>query len=151
MDFGITFPSYIRAYHDAKLAEDYGFSHAWFYDSQMCYSDVYAAMALAAGRLLHKLSSKVPPTAAIGSHSEPDPYLCMRQGACPGLSEIAHRRLRTQQKAERKQRTLIVLDVVVEEETEHDESAHAGCDESSGPPPERARPSVTHHSLHFRR
>ena len=48
MDFGITFPSYIRAYHDAKLAEDYGFSHAWFYDSQMCYSDVYAAMALAA-------------------------------------------------------------------------------------------------------
>ena len=48
MDFGITFPSYIRAYHDAKMAEDYGFSHAWFYDSQMCYSDVYASMALTA-------------------------------------------------------------------------------------------------------
>ncbi len=37
MDFGITFPSYIRAYHDAKLAEDYGFSHAWFYDSHSYY------------------------------------------------------------------------------------------------------------------
>ena len=36
MDFGITFPSYIRAYHDAKMAEDCGFTHAWFYDSQMC-------------------------------------------------------------------------------------------------------------------
>ena len=44
MEFGITFPSYIRAYHDAKMAEDYGFTNAWFYDSQMCYSDVYAHM-----------------------------------------------------------------------------------------------------------
>jgi len=48
MDFGITFPSYIRSWHDAKMAEDYGFSHAWFYDSQMLYSDVYASMALCA-------------------------------------------------------------------------------------------------------
>jgi alkanesulfonate monooxygenase SsuD/methylene tetrahydromethanopterin reductase-like flavin-dependent oxidoreductase (luciferase family) len=48
MDFGISFPTYIRAFHDARMAEDYGFSHAWFYDSQMCYSDVYATMALCA-------------------------------------------------------------------------------------------------------
>ncbi len=48
MEFGISFPTYIRSWHDAKMAEDYGFSHAWFYDSQMGYSDVYASMALCA-------------------------------------------------------------------------------------------------------
>ncbi|MGD1097966.1 MAG: LLM class flavin-dependent oxidoreductase, partial [Bryobacteraceae bacterium] len=48
MDFGIGFPSYIRAWEDVRRAEDYGFTHAWFYDSQMIYSDVYATMALAA-------------------------------------------------------------------------------------------------------
>ena len=48
MDFGITFPSYIEAWKDAQVAEDSGFSHAWFYDSQLLYSDVYATMALAA-------------------------------------------------------------------------------------------------------
>lgn len=72
MDFGITFPSYIRAYHDAKLAEDYGFTHAWFYDSQMCYSDVYASMALAAehtrhlkiGTLVSILGNRIAPVTA---------------------------------------------------------------------------------------
>lgn len=48
MEFGISFPTYIRSWHDAKMAEEYGFTHAWFYDSQMCYSDVYASMALCA-------------------------------------------------------------------------------------------------------
>ena len=48
MDFGITFPSYIEAWKDAQVAEDNGFSHAWFYDSQLLYSDVYATMALVA-------------------------------------------------------------------------------------------------------
>ncbi len=62
MDFGITFPSYIRAWHDAKMAEDYGFSHAWFYDSQMCYSDVYASMALTAE---HTRYLKIGPLVAI--------------------------------------------------------------------------------------
>jgi alkanesulfonate monooxygenase SsuD/methylene tetrahydromethanopterin reductase-like flavin-dependent oxidoreductase (luciferase family) len=62
MDFGITFPSYIRAYHDAKLAEDHGFTHAWFYDSQMCYSDVYASMALTAE---HTRYLKIGPLVAI--------------------------------------------------------------------------------------
>jgi alkanesulfonate monooxygenase SsuD/methylene tetrahydromethanopterin reductase-like flavin-dependent oxidoreductase (luciferase family) len=72
MDFGITFPSYIRAYHDARMAEDYGFSHAWFYDSQMCYSDVYAAMALTAehtrslklGTLVSILGNRIAPVTA---------------------------------------------------------------------------------------
>ena len=62
MDFGITFPSYIRAYQDARMAEDYGFTHAWFYDSQMCYSDVYAAMALTAE---HTRYLKIGPLVAI--------------------------------------------------------------------------------------
>lgn len=48
MDFGIVFPSYLDAWKDAAIAEDNGFTHAWFYDSQMLYSDVYACMALAA-------------------------------------------------------------------------------------------------------
>ncbi len=48
MDFGIVFPSYLDAWKDAALAEDNGFTHAWFYDSQMLYSDVYVCMALAA-------------------------------------------------------------------------------------------------------
>jgi alkanesulfonate monooxygenase SsuD/methylene tetrahydromethanopterin reductase-like flavin-dependent oxidoreductase (luciferase family) len=30
------------------IGEDNGFTHCWFYDSQMIYSDVYARMALAA-------------------------------------------------------------------------------------------------------
>lgn len=72
MDFGITFPTYIRAWQDAKMAEDYGFSHAWFYDSQMCYSDVYAAMALTAvntrylkiGPLVAILGNRIAPVTA---------------------------------------------------------------------------------------
>ncbi len=60
MDFGISFPSYIRAYQDAKMAEDHGFSHAWFYDSHMLFCDVYCAMALAAEHTEHiKLGSMV--------------------------------------------------------------------------------------------
>jgi 5,10-methylenetetrahydromethanopterin reductase len=48
MQFGISYPTYIRAWHDVQMAEDYGFSHAWFDDSHMCYSDIFATMALAA-------------------------------------------------------------------------------------------------------
>ena len=72
MDFGITFPTYIRAYKDAKMAEDYGFTHAWFYDSQMIYSDVYAAMALCAehtrrlklGTLVSIVGNRIAPVTA---------------------------------------------------------------------------------------
>ncbi len=48
MDFGISYPTYIRAWQDVRMAEDYGFTHAWFDDSHMCYSDIFATMALAA-------------------------------------------------------------------------------------------------------
>ena len=48
MDYGIAFPSYIDAWRDAAAAEAAGFTHAWFFDSQLIYSDVYATMALAA-------------------------------------------------------------------------------------------------------
>jgi 5,10-methylenetetrahydromethanopterin reductase len=72
MDFGIGFPSYIRAWEDAKRAEDYGFTHAWFYDSQMLYSDVYATMVLAAehtrsiklGTLVAVLGNRIAPVTA---------------------------------------------------------------------------------------
>ena len=50
MDYGIAFPSYIDAWRDAAAAEAAGFTHAWFFDSQLIYSDVYATMALAAER-----------------------------------------------------------------------------------------------------
>ena len=48
MEFAIAYPAKLDAWKDVVLAEDHGFSHAWFYDSQMLYSDVYVCMALAA-------------------------------------------------------------------------------------------------------
>ena len=48
MDFGIALPSSLDSWKDAVLAEERGFTHAWFYDSQMLYSDVYVCMARAA-------------------------------------------------------------------------------------------------------
>jgi alkanesulfonate monooxygenase SsuD/methylene tetrahydromethanopterin reductase-like flavin-dependent oxidoreductase (luciferase family) len=72
MDFGISFPTYIRCWQDAQMAEEYGFSHTWFYDSQMCYSDVYASMALVAhhtrtikiGTLVSILGNRIAPVTA---------------------------------------------------------------------------------------
>jgi alkanesulfonate monooxygenase SsuD/methylene tetrahydromethanopterin reductase-like flavin-dependent oxidoreductase (luciferase family) len=48
MNFGLNFPARIDSWKDLVVAEDLGFTSAWFYDSQMLYSDVYASMALAA-------------------------------------------------------------------------------------------------------
>ncbi len=48
MEFGLNFPARIDAWKDLVAAEDLGFTSAWFYDSQMLNSDVYATMALAA-------------------------------------------------------------------------------------------------------
>jgi alkanesulfonate monooxygenase SsuD/methylene tetrahydromethanopterin reductase-like flavin-dependent oxidoreductase (luciferase family) len=48
MEFAIAYPARPDAWKDLVIAEDCGFTHAWFYDSQMIYSDVYACMALAA-------------------------------------------------------------------------------------------------------
>lgn len=52
MDFGVTFPSRVGDFELVELAERLGYSQAWFYDSQMIYSDVYTTLALAA----HKTS-----------------------------------------------------------------------------------------------
>jgi alkanesulfonate monooxygenase SsuD/methylene tetrahydromethanopterin reductase-like flavin-dependent oxidoreductase (luciferase family) len=49
MEFGISFQSHIRnSWKHAMLAEQMGFTNAWFVDTQMLASDVYACMALAA-------------------------------------------------------------------------------------------------------
>ena len=50
MEFAIAYAARPDAWKDAVLAEDHGFTHCWFYDSQMIYSDVYVCMALAAER-----------------------------------------------------------------------------------------------------
>jgi len=48
MEFGVAFTSRIGDDDLVALAESLGFNQAWFFDSQMIYSDVYATMALAA-------------------------------------------------------------------------------------------------------
>lgn len=48
MEFGVTFTSRIGDYDLVALAESLGYDQAWFFDSQMIYSDVYATMAVAA-------------------------------------------------------------------------------------------------------
>lgn len=49
MDFGVSFQSHIQnSWKHAVLAEQMGFTHAWFVDTQMLASDVYACMTLAA-------------------------------------------------------------------------------------------------------
>jgi alkanesulfonate monooxygenase SsuD/methylene tetrahydromethanopterin reductase-like flavin-dependent oxidoreductase (luciferase family) len=49
MQFGVGFQSHIeRSWKHAVLAEQMGFDNAWFVDSQLIASDVYACMALAA-------------------------------------------------------------------------------------------------------
>ena len=50
MDYGIVLPTYIDMWREAQAAEAAGFTHAWFPDSQLIWSDTYAAMALAAER-----------------------------------------------------------------------------------------------------
>ncbi len=50
MQFGVAFPSRIGDHGLVCLAEELGYDQAWFYDSQMIYSDVYATMAVAAYR-----------------------------------------------------------------------------------------------------
>lgn len=65
MEFGIAFPSYIEAWKDCEAAEAAGFTHAWFYDTQLLCSDVYATMALAAE---HTTTMKLGTLVAIPSN-----------------------------------------------------------------------------------
>src|ERR1700683_4817902 len=48
MKFGLNMPAHIDSWKDMTVAEDLGFTSAWFYDSQMLYSDIYATMTLVA-------------------------------------------------------------------------------------------------------
>lgn len=72
MKFGIAFPSWIEAWRDCEVAEASGFTHAWFYDTQLLCSDVYATMALAAehtrrmtlGTLVAIPSNRIAPVTA---------------------------------------------------------------------------------------
>jgi 5,10-methylenetetrahydromethanopterin reductase len=50
MDFGIALASNLDGWKTVKRAEELGFSHAWFYDTQMLSPDIIATMALAADR-----------------------------------------------------------------------------------------------------
>src|SRR3546814_1530927 len=50
MDLGVCVASKIDDIEYAVLAEELGYSHLWFADSQMLWSDCYATMALAAAR-----------------------------------------------------------------------------------------------------
>jgi 5,10-methylenetetrahydromethanopterin reductase len=60
MEFGISYPARPDAWKDLVIAEDHGFTQAWFYDSQMLYSDVYVCMAIAAEHTKHiKLATGV--------------------------------------------------------------------------------------------
>ena len=48
LNFGLNLPVRIDSWKDMTVAEDLGFTSAWFYDSQMLYSDIYATMTLVA-------------------------------------------------------------------------------------------------------
>ncbi len=48
MDYGIALASATDSWKVVQRAEELGFKDAWFYDSQLLYSDVFVSMALAA-------------------------------------------------------------------------------------------------------
>jgi 5,10-methylenetetrahydromethanopterin reductase len=48
MDFGIALPAAADSWKVVQRAEELGFSHAWFYDTQMLSADCFVAMAAAA-------------------------------------------------------------------------------------------------------
>ena len=50
MDIGVCVPSHVGDIGYVVRAEELGYSHAWLADSQMIWSDCYAALALAADR-----------------------------------------------------------------------------------------------------
>src|SRR3954464_6115146 len=50
MEFGIALPTAADAWKVVKRAEELGFSHAWFYDTQMLCADCFVAMGAAAAR-----------------------------------------------------------------------------------------------------
>ena len=53
MDFGITLATAADSWKVVQRAEALGFSHAWFYDTQMLNADPFVAMAAAAMKTAH--------------------------------------------------------------------------------------------------
>ena len=48
MDFGIALPTAADSWKVVQRAEEFGFTHAWFYDTQMLSADCFVAMGAAA-------------------------------------------------------------------------------------------------------
>ena len=48
MEFGIALPTAADSWKVVQRAEELGFSHAWFYDTQMLCADCFVAMGAAA-------------------------------------------------------------------------------------------------------
>src|SRR6202047_782912 len=48
MDFGIALPTAADSWRVTKEAEELGFTHAWFHDTQMLSADCFVAMGAAA-------------------------------------------------------------------------------------------------------
>ncbi len=77
MEFGIALASNLDGWKTVKRAEELGFTHAWFYDTQMLSPDIFATMALAANETSRiKLatgvlvtSNRIAPVAANGCAS----------------------------------------------------------------------------------
>jgi 5,10-methylenetetrahydromethanopterin reductase len=74
VDFGIAFASSTESWRVAERAEALGFTHAWFYDTQLLNPDVFVCMALAA-RATNRIrlgtgvlipSNRISPVAANG-------------------------------------------------------------------------------------
>jgi len=53
MDFGIALPTAADSWKLAQRAEELGFTHAWFYDTQMLSADCFVAMGAAAVNTRH--------------------------------------------------------------------------------------------------
>lgn len=74
MEYGIALGSNVDAWKTVKRAEELGFTHAWFYDSQLLAPDIFVSMALAAANTSKiKLgmgvlvpSNRIAPTCANG-------------------------------------------------------------------------------------
>ena len=108
MDYGIGIPSYIDAWREVQAAEAAGFTHAWFYDSQLIYSDVYATMALAAqntsriklGTLVAIPSNRIAPVtaSAIATISRQPPPRPWRTSTARALHPCPRRRSKTRRR-----------------------------------------------------
>lgn len=74
MDLGITMPTKANSWEVVKRAEELGFTHAWFYDTQLLNAEVFVAMGAAAMKTSRiKLcagvlipSNRIAPVAASG-------------------------------------------------------------------------------------